>query len=178
MLGWIREKMAIQESTPRSGRFSASSLIGPCVASEDCSIVARTIFGITHIHPTHPASVRGWAESLVLWCNTHNVRVGAQMAELAVLQLVQLVGIRFTTKGPTSQKARAPPPPGFRHTMSSVKRVKDNMWLAVMEKMFTNHAIRTNVQTRYLHFKGMSYKSESYLCDINCVQLRKTLARF
>jgi uncharacterized membrane protein YccF (DUF307 family) len=25
---------------------------------------------------------------------------------------------------------------------------------------------------------GMSYKSENYLCDINCVQLRKALARF
>jgi len=24
----------------------------------------------------------------------------------------------------------------------------------------------------------MSYENESYLCDINCVQLRKTLARF
>jgi hypothetical protein len=34
------------------------------------------------------------------------------------------------------------------------------------------------MQTRYLSFKGMSYESESYLCDINCVQLRKALARF
>jgi hypothetical protein len=29
-----------------------------------------------------------------------------------------------------------------------------------------------------LHFKGMSYKSENYLCDINCVQLWKALAWF
>jgi hypothetical protein len=50
------------------------------------------------------------------------------------------------------------------------------MRLAFIEKLFTNHEIETNVQTRYLHFKGMSYKSESYLCDINCVQLRKALA--
>jgi hypothetical protein len=34
------------------------------------------------------------------------------------------------------------------------------------------------VQTRYLCFKGMSYKNESYLCDINYVQLWKALARF
>jgi hypothetical protein len=34
------------------------------------------------------------------------------------------------------------------------------------------------VQTKYLHFKGMSYESKSYLCDINCVQLRKALAWF
>ncbi len=34
------------------------------------------------------------------------------------------------------------------------------------------------MQIRYLHFKGMSYESESYLCDINCVQLRKALAWF
>jgi hypothetical protein len=52
------------------------------------------------------------------------------------------------------------------------------MRLAFIEKFFTNHEIRTNVQTRYLRFKGISYKSESYLCDINCVQLQKVLARF
>jgi hypothetical protein len=34
------------------------------------------------------------------------------------------------------------------------------------------------MQTRYLYFKGMSYKSESYLCDINYVQLQKSLAQF
>jgi hypothetical protein len=33
------------------------------------------------------------------------------------------------------------------------------------------------MQTRYLSFKGMSYKSESYLCDINYVQLQKALAK-
>jgi hypothetical protein len=62
--------------------------------------------------------------------------------------------------------------------MLNVKKVKDNMQLTFIEKFFTNHEIRTNVQIRYLRFKGMSYKSESYLCDINCVQLRKVLARF
>jgi len=36
----------------------------------------------------------------------------------------------------------------------------------------------TSVQTRYLRFKGMSYKSERYLCDINCIQLRKALVQF
>jgi hypothetical protein len=62
--------------------------------------------------------------------------------------------------------------------MLSVKKVKNKMRLAFIEKLFTNHEIGTNVQTRYLRFKGMSYKSKSYLCDISCVQLRKTLARF
>jgi len=56
--------------------------------------------------------------------------------------------------------------------------VKDNMRLAFIEKFFTNREIGTSVQTRYLRFKGMSYESERYLYDINCVQLRKALARF
>jgi len=43
------------------------------------------------------------------------------------------------------------------------------MWLAFIEKLFTNHEIRTNVQTRYLSFKGMSDENESYLCDISYV---------
>jgi hypothetical protein len=62
--------------------------------------------------------------------------------------------------------------------MLNVKRVKHNMRLAFIEKFFTNWEIGIGVQTRYLCFKGMSYKSKSYLCDINCVQLQKTLARF
>ncbi len=68
--------------------------------------------------------------------------------------------------------------PGFPHTMMNVKRVKHNMRMAFIEIFFTNHKIGTSVQTRYLHFKGMSYESESYLCDISCVQLRKALAQF
>jgi hypothetical protein len=62
--------------------------------------------------------------------------------------------------------------------MLNVKKVKDNMRLVFIEKLFTNRDIETNVQTRYLRFKGMLYESESYLCDISCVQLRKDLARF
>jgi hypothetical protein len=54
--------------------------------------------------------------------------------------------------------------------------MKDNMRLAFIEKLFTNSEIGTNVQTRYLRFKGMLYESKSYLCDINCVQLWKALA--
>jgi hypothetical protein len=81
-------------------------------------------------------------------------------------------------RGSTNQEARAPPPPGFPHTMLSVEKVKDNMWLAFIKKLFTNCEIGTNVQIRYLRFKGMSYKSESYLCDISYVQLRKVLAWF
>ncbi len=103
---------------------------------------------------------------------------GAWKAELVALQLMQLVSTRFATRGPTNQEARAPPPPGFPHTMFSVKKVKDNMRLTFIEKFFTNHAIETSMQTRYLGFKGMSYESENYLCDISCVQLRKVLARF
>ncbi len=34
------------------------------------------------------------------------------------------------------------------------------------------------MQTRYLRFKNMSYESENYLHDINCVQLRKALIQF
>jgi hypothetical protein len=64
------------------------------------------------------------------------------------------------------------------HEIFDVKRVKHNMWLTFIKKLFTNREIRTDMHTRYLRFKGMSYESESYLCDINCVQLRKALARF
>jgi hypothetical protein len=52
------------------------------------------------------------------------------------------------------------------------------MRLAFIEKLFTNREIGIGVQTRYLRFKGMSYESENYLCDISCVQLRKALAGF
>ncbi len=52
------------------------------------------------------------------------------------------------------------------------------MQLAFIEKLFTNHTIETNLQTRYLRFKGMSYENENYLCDINYVQQWKVLARF
>ncbi len=141
-------------------------------------MLLETAPGTTHIHPTHLVGVRGRAKSEVLWCNMHNIHVGVRMAKLAMLQLVQLVGLRSMTRGPINQEARAPPPLGFPHTMLSVKRVKHNLWLAFIEKLFTNHEIGTSVQTKYLCFKGMSYKSESYLCDINCVQLRKVLARF
>ncbi len=93
-------------------------------------------------------------------------------------RLVQLVGGRSTTRGPINQEVGIPPPLGFPHTMLNVKMVKDNMRLAFIEKLFTNCEIGTSVQTRYLCFKGMSYKSERYLCDINYVQLRKALAWF
>jgi len=112
-----------------------------------------TVLETTHIHSTCLAGVKGWVESQVPWCNTPNVRVGAQ-------------------------EARAPPPLGFPHTMLSVKRVKDNMQLAFIEKLFTDREIGTSVQTRYLCFKGMSYESKNYLCDISYVQLWKALARF
>ncbi len=112
-----------------------------------------TIPEIMHIHPIRLTRLRGWVENQVPWCNVHNVRVGAQEAGVS-------------------------PPSSFPHTMLSVKRVKDNMRLTFIEKLFTNHEIGTSIQIRYLHFKGMLYKSENYLCDIRCVQLRKVLAWF
>jgi hypothetical protein len=91
------------------------------------------------------------------------------MAKLVTLQLVQSVGARSTTKGPINQEARPSPPSSFPLTMLSVKKMKDNMRLTFIEKLFINHEIGTSVQTRYLRFKGMSYENESYLCDISCV---------
>jgi hypothetical protein len=98
------------------------------------------------------------------------------MAKLATLQLVHPVGGRSMTRGLITQEVGAPPPLGFPHTMLSVKKVKDNMWLIFIENLFTNRDIGTSVQTRYLRFKGMLYESENYLCDINYVQLWKALA--
>jgi hypothetical protein len=98
-----------------------------------------------HIHPTLPVKVRSWAENQILWCNAHYIRMGARMAELAALQLVQLVGTRSVTRGPTNQEAGAPPPPSFPHTMLSVERVKDNMQLVFVEKFFTNRVIKINM---------------------------------
>jgi hypothetical protein len=77
-----------------------------------------------------------------------------------------------------AQEVRASPPSSFPHIMLSVKMVKDNMQLDFIEKLFTNREIGINVHTRYLRFKGMSYESESCLCNISCVQLRKVLAGF
>jgi hypothetical protein len=93
-------------------------------------------------------------------------------------RLMQRVGGRSMMGGPINQEVGTPPPPSFPHTMLNVKRVKDNMRLAFIEKFFTNREIGTNVQIRYLRFKGTSYENERYLCDINCVQLQKVLARF
>jgi hypothetical protein len=100
------------------------------------------------------------------------------MAKLATLQLVQLVSAKSMTRGPINQEVGAPPLPSFPHTMLSVKRVKHNMQLVFIEKFFMNCKIETSVQIRYLRFKGISYESENYLCDIKCVQLQKALARF
>jgi hypothetical protein len=101
------------------------------------------------------------------------------MAKLAMLQLVKLGGIKSMIGSSINQEAGPPPPPsGFPHTMLSVRKMKDNMQLAFIEKLFTNREIRTSMQTKYLRFKGMLYESENYLCDISCVQLWKALARF
>jgi hypothetical protein len=44
-----------------------------------------------------------------------------------------------------NQEARALAPPSFPHTMMSVKRLKDNMGLAFIEKFFTNCEIGISV---------------------------------
>ncbi len=115
----------------------------------------------THIHPTRLLRVKGQAESQLLWCNVQNVRVETWMAKSAALQLVQPIGARFAAGGLTNQDVGAPPPLGFPHTMLNVERVKDNMWLAFIEKLFTNREIRTNVQTRYLRFKGYRTRAKA-----------------
>jgi hypothetical protein len=158
MLGWIRKKMATLELTPRGERLSASGSItagndtlacsDPCAPSGDYWITLGIVLGSTHIHPT------------------------------CLARLVQPVGGRFTMRGPINQEVRISPPLGFPHTMLNIKKVKDNMRLTFIKKIFTNREIGTSVQTRHLRFKGMSYENERYLCDINYVQLRKTLARF
>jgi hypothetical protein len=59
MLGWIHEKMAIQESASGGGGFSVSNLTvarnnaltcnNPCALGEDCSTIARNdSWDITH----------------------------------------------------------------------------------------------------------------------------------
>ncbi len=105
----------------------------------------ETAFGTTHIHSTRLVGVRGRAENQMLWCNAHNVQVGVQMIKLVTLQLVQPVGARSTIGGPINQEAGGPPPPSFLHTMLSVKRVKDNMRLAFIEKLFITHEIGASV---------------------------------
>jgi hypothetical protein len=139
--------MITQKLAPRGGKFSTSSstAVGndalacndPCNLGKDYSTAIEMVLGTTHIHPTRLAWVRGKAESQVLWYNAHNIWMGTQMVKLTVLQLVQPIGARSTTGGLINQEARAPPPPSFPHTMLSVKKLKDNMRLAFIEKFFT-----------------------------------------
>ncbi len=65
------------------------------------------------------------------------------------------------TGGLINQEAGTPPLPGFPHTMLNVKKVKDNMRLAFIEKFFTDREIGTSVQTRYLSFKVCRTKAKS-----------------
>jgi hypothetical protein len=109
MLGWIREKMATQESALRGGRVFTSSSIATRTTPQLATTRAfhtriaqpplGMVPGTTHIHSTHLAGVKGWAESQVFWCNVHNVQMGAQMAKLVTLQLVQSIGARSTMGG-------------------------------------------------------------------------------
>jgi hypothetical protein len=73
---------------------------------------------------------------------------------------------------PLIQPSLETAPPGFPHTMLSVKRVKHNMRLAFIEKFFTNRKIKISMQTRYLCFKGMLYKNTCVtLVVFNCGRL-------
>jgi hypothetical protein len=58
--------------------------------------------------------------------------------------------------------------------MLSVKRVKDNMRLAFIEKLFTNHEIETNVQTNTCASKVCRTKAKATyvtLVVFNCEKL-------
>jgi hypothetical protein len=96
MLGWIRETMAIQESTPRGGMFFAfgSTVIGN--GTSTCS------------DPCTPCG-------------------------------------DYSTNQPINQEVGVPPPPSFPHTMLNVKRLKANMRLTFIKKLFTNREIGTNM---------------------------------
>ncbi len=98
MLGYFREKMATQESAPGGGRFFAFGLIvagnnalicsDSCALGEDCLIaVGNGSWGNAHTSDLSSKGERP-GRNQVLWCNTHNVQVGIQMAKLATLQLV------------------------------------------------------------------------------------------
>ncbi len=62
-----------------------------------------------------------------------------------VPQPVATHALHVGTTKPINQEAGVPPPLGFPHTMLNVKRLKANMWLAFIEKFFTNRKIGTNV---------------------------------
>jgi hypothetical protein len=119
MLGWIREKMVIQELAPGVYKFFASSstIAGNgtlacnnlCILGRDCSIVVRNdSWNNAHTFDSFSKGERLGGKPSI-WCNAHNVRVGAQMAKLATLQLMQSVRAKFTMRGPINQEARAPP---------------------------------------------------------------------
>jgi len=144
------------EELARTHALQVEELVNACVlhagiAQPPLGMTPRT----THIHSIYPTKVSNSIKNQILWCNAHYVQVGARKAELAALQLVHPIGTKSTVKSPTNQEARAPLVPGFPYTMLSVERVKDNMQLAFIEKFFTNHTIKTNVQTKYLRFKGV-----------------------
>jgi hypothetical protein len=116
---------------------------------------------------------KAWEVQLIMLAMRKKCWVGSVKKWLFQNQLEEVAGSLLPI-----QSLLEMAPPSFPHTMLNVKRVKHNMRLAFIEKLFTNREIGTGVQTRYLRFKGMSYESESYLCDISCVQLWKALAQF
>jgi hypothetical protein len=69
MLGWIHEKMGIQELAPGGGKFFASGSTAdgndtlacnkPFAPCGDCSTALGTMLGTMHIHLTHLTKVKG-----------------------------------------------------------------------------------------------------------------------
>jgi hypothetical protein len=116
---------------------------------------------------------KAWEAQLTMLATRKKCWVGSMKKWLLKNQPQEVAGFL-----PPIQSSLETASPAFPHIMLSVKKVKHNMRLTFIEKLFNNREIGTSVQTRYLHFKGMSYKSESYLCDISCVQLRKAVAWF
>ncbi len=157
--------LLIQSSLETTPQLVATHAFQARIAQSRLETVSKT----SHIHPTCQVGVRGQAESQAFWCNTHNIHVGVRMAKLATLQLGQPVSARFMKRGLINQEIWAPPLLSFPHTMLSVKKMKHNMRLAFIKKLFTNREIGISVQTRYLRFKGMLYERKNYLCDISCV---------
>ncbi len=87
--------MVILKSALGGGKFFASGSItigngvstcnDPCAPGEDCSTIARN-GSWDNAHRSNPSNMgKRLGANQVLWCNAHNVQVGAQMAKLATL---------------------------------------------------------------------------------------------
>jgi hypothetical protein len=132
--------MILLESTLGGGRFFASS---STIAGNSASICNN---------PCAPGGDYSTAVGNGSWDNTHTSDSSNRGKKLG-REPNTLVQCTQRTNG--SLRSWAPTPLGFPHIMLSVKLVKDNMQLAFIEKFFTNREIGTNIQTKYLCFKGV-----------------------